>query len=298
MKKNRFVLPVFFLMALLALVPSMSFAAAREKIVIAVGQFSDTSGKSLSAAATDYVTSTFIKLKYFRVLERSRIDQVMREIAHSQTGFVDESAAAQVGKQLGAKAIVLGSVTAAKYSLEKGQCVTYDSKGNQVKVTCFTANASVTLNVRMVDVETSEVLFSETLGGSTSETYQGGSQPASETAMLDKALQGAAYKIYPHIQKAFPLVGTVVKKEDQWIWIDLGSDWGMNKGRGLIFYKEKGKEIRHPKTGEIVGYEREQVGEDHVSEVMETMCKAKVQKKEAERIEVGDTVVVKPQIFY
>ena len=299
MKKSGLVVAVLLVIAMLVGVYSVASAeAAREKIVVAVGQFADNSGKNLGASATDYVTNTFIQLKYFKVLERSRIDQVMREIAHQQTGFVNESTAAKVGEQLGAKAIVLGSVTAPRYSLEKQQCSDFDNKGNMIKVPCLVANASVTLNVRMVNVETSEVFFSENLQGSTSETYKGTIQPASEASMLDKALQNAAHQVYPHIQKAFPLVGTVLKKEGQWIWVDLGSDWGVGKGRGLIFYKEKGKEIRHPKTGEIVGYEREEIAADHVSEVMEGMCKVKVQKKEAERIEVGDIVVAKPQIFY
>ena len=76
-------------------------AMAREKTIVAVATFADETGKNVAGKATDAVTNTFVKLKYFNMVERNRIDQVMKEIAHQQTGYVDENTAIEVGKMLG-----------------------------------------------------------------------------------------------------------------------------------------------------------------------------------------------------
>jgi len=295
MRRNGITIAGFILMAMaVAVLSTASPAIARDKIIVAVGTFADESGKNLGAKASDAITNTFVKLKYFTIVERNRIDQVMREIAHQQTGFVDESTAIEIGKQLGAKVLVVGAVTSAGYNIEKTKYK--DSQG--IKRVVFNAHGKVGLNLRMVDVETGQVVFSQTINGTAvSDSFKRGSTPPSQSVMFDKAIQNAAHSFYGPIQKSFPLIGTVVKKDGKWIWIDFGSDWGVAWKRGLIFYRGGGA-IRHPKTGEIIGYDREEVARDSVAEVMESMCKAKVSKKEAQKIKIGDTVIAKPEIFY
>jgi len=290
---------VFFAVgaAVLMFSPSPAFAK-RKKISVAVAKFADSSGKNLGDTATDYTTNTFIKLKYFKILERSRISQVMQELAHQQTGLVDENTAIEVGKQLGAKVIVVGNVSGAGYEIKRETCVVFDSKGNRRTVPCQVATATVTLTVRMVNVETGEVIFSDTLNGSESETYKGRDRPASPASMINKALQKAAYHLYRPIQKAFPLEGKVIKKDGKVILVSIGSDWGIAKGRGVKIYSTKGAELRDPDTGEVIGYERTLVAKDHVGQVFPTHCQLKLSKKEAAKVQVGDIVVFKPEIFY
>lgn len=87
----------------------------------------------------------------------------------------------------------------------------------------------------------------------------------------------------------------MVQKEGQLIYIDLGSDFGVKKLRSATFYKDKGKEIKNNKTGEVIGYERTEIAKDHVSEVMPTMCKVKLSKKDAEAVSEGDMAEFKPE---
>jgi len=266
---------------------------AREKTTVAVGTFADETDRNLSGKATDAVADRFVKLKYFRVLERSRIDQVMKEIAHQQTGLVNDSAVARIGEQLGAQVMVVGSVTGAGYNVERNQWK--DSDGN-VHVN-LTAKANVSMSLRMVDVETGEVVFGRTLVGSASDTVRAGSQPKPADVLLAAAIQNAVRSLHRPIQKEFPLVGYVLKKEGKLIWVDFGSESGIEKGRGVIIYRV-GEPLRHPKTGKIIAREKKEIAKDQVSKVGDGYCVINVSKKEAERVRVGDEVHAKPEWFY
>lgn len=290
------------LTALLVAGLNVAQAATTEKIKVSIATFGDQTGKGLGVKATDYVTEMFTRLKYFNVLESGRLDQIMKEMARQQTDLVDQSTAVNLGKQMGAQMIVVGNVNMADYGVEKQNCVkvAVDSNGKtyNYNAICASATAIAKMNVRMVKVETGEIVFSDVLTGSYSQDYDPAGPPPSGPGMIDIALAKASRDLYKPIQMAFPLEGIVLKKEGQIIYVDLGSDWGIQKGRGMIIYKGKGKEIRHPVSGEVVGYEREEVAKDQASDVMPTMCKMKVSKKEADRIEVGDPVQAKLELWY
>lgn len=58
----------------------------------------------------DMCVDEMFRSKRFRIVERSRIDAVLKEIGLSQAGVIDESRAGDIGKQLGAELILVGSV--------------------------------------------------------------------------------------------------------------------------------------------------------------------------------------------
>jgi hypothetical protein len=293
-KRSKRLGAIFFAILLMAGWDA-SQGATMKKIKVAVASFGDQSGKGLGSSATDYVTSNFVDLKYFTVLERSRLDQVMKEVARQQTDLVDESTAVNLGKQIGAQVVVVGNVSSASYQVGQQACKLIDPDGEQYQGTCPASSADATINIRMVNVETGEVIFSDILKGSETKSYNPGEQYAPEGSQINVALRKAAVQLYGAIQHAFPLVGTVVQKKDQIIYVDLGSDFGISKGRKMTFYKEKGKQIKNAKTGEVLGYERTELGDGKVSEVMPTVCKVKVGKGEAEDISEGDAVIAKPE---
>lgn len=292
MKRSATGFWVIAVVAVMATLLTSMPAAAREKIVVGVASFSDESGKNLGGKATDAVINTFVELKYFRVVERNRIDQIMKEVAHQQTGMVDAAKAVEVGKQLGAQAMVVGSVSGAGYNIVKNEWK--DDKGN-IHVS-YTAKGTVSLNVRIVDVETGEVIFAETITGNASDTVSAGSQPQGEGVLIDKAVLNAARLIFGPIQKKFPLTGYVLKVEGQEVWVDFGTSWGVGKARKVSIYRE-GEPIVHPKTGKVIGRNRQQIAVDHVSEAQEDMCKVKLSKKEAAAVKVGDMVEAEPQFW-
>ena len=60
---------------------------------------------------TEVLTTSFVKSEAFRIIEREQLHTVLKEIELSQSGIIDTSNAAKVGKMVGANAVVVGSVT-------------------------------------------------------------------------------------------------------------------------------------------------------------------------------------------
>jgi TolB-like protein len=96
------------------------------------GEYQEKLG-ALGKGLADFFAFDFGKISSFTVVERDKIEFIMKEIELQKSGAVDKAAAVQVGKILGAKFMVFGSITQLDYS-----------------------NARMV--VRVVSVETSEIV--------------------------------------------------------------------------------------------------------------------------------------------
>jgi TolB-like protein len=74
------------------------------------GEFQEKLG-SLGKGLADFFAYDFAKISSFTVLERDKIEFIMKEIELQKSDAVDRAAAVQVGKILGAKYMVFGSIT-------------------------------------------------------------------------------------------------------------------------------------------------------------------------------------------
>lgn len=92
--------------------------------------------KGLSAMLTTDLKNSSASLQ---LIERDKIQALLKEIALSQSGSVDQSTAVKAGKILGAQSIVFGS---------------FMVLGNQVR-----------MDARIIKVETSEVIMAESIVG-------------------------------------------------------------------------------------------------------------------------------------
>jgi len=127
-------------------------------------------------AVTNRLTAKLFEGRYFTILERQRIDALINEMGLAEIGIVDPSEAAQLGKALGAEAIVFGSVDGYVVEDSRGrQKVTkYRKTGRKVKgifgwmvdetepyevILPYTMRqARVAVTFKMVNVETTELL--------------------------------------------------------------------------------------------------------------------------------------------
>ena len=96
------------------------------------GEYQEKLG-ALGKGLADFFAFDFGKISSFTVVERDKIEFIMKEIELQKSGAVDRAAAVQVGKILGAKYMVFGSITQIDYK-----------------------NARMV--VRVVSVETSEIV--------------------------------------------------------------------------------------------------------------------------------------------
>jgi TolB-like protein len=85
-----------------------------EKIKIAVIEFQSLNEEAkkdnLGKIVSEILTTSFVNSESFKIIEREQLQKVTKEFELGQTGIIDSSSAKQIGKILGADAIVTGSV--------------------------------------------------------------------------------------------------------------------------------------------------------------------------------------------
>ncbi|HNW59419.1 MAG TPA: CsgG/HfaB family protein [bacterium] len=100
----------------------------------------------------------------FVVVERQRMEQLLEEMKLGQSGLIDESQAAQVGKLLGVDAILTGQVNAAVNDAwgSETRTTTKGTGKNKVEekkeVWCNKRVATVSATIRLVQVETGQLI--------------------------------------------------------------------------------------------------------------------------------------------
>ena len=75
-----------------------------------IGEYQEKLG-SLAKGLADFFEHDFSKISTLRVVERDKIDFILKEIELQQSGAVDVATAVKVGKILGAQLMVFGSIT-------------------------------------------------------------------------------------------------------------------------------------------------------------------------------------------
>ncbi len=85
-----------------------------EKIKVAVIEFQSLNEEAqkdnLGKIVSEILTTSFVNSESFKIIEREQLQKVTKEFELSQTGIIDTSSAKQIGKVLGADAIVTGAV--------------------------------------------------------------------------------------------------------------------------------------------------------------------------------------------
>jgi curli biogenesis system outer membrane secretion channel CsgG len=104
---------------------------------------------------SDILVNKLVDGGNYSVIERTKIQEILREQNLGATDRIDANSAAKIGRLLGVQSIIIGSVT--NFNVEK------DTSGISVpffgSVGGGKTTASVKLNVRVVDTSTGEIMF-------------------------------------------------------------------------------------------------------------------------------------------
>ena len=134
-----------------------------QKVRVAVMNFENHSqwhywGDRLGEAAADELVTQLFKTGKFSVVEREQINTILAEQDFGQSGRVNPTQAAEIGKILGVQVIVMGSIT--KFSI--------DRKGGRIAgFGASYSEAETNLDVRLINVNTAEILFADESEGKT-----------------------------------------------------------------------------------------------------------------------------------
>ncbi|MFH1074255.1 MAG: GNA1162 family protein [Candidatus Firestonebacteria bacterium] len=96
--------------------------------------------------------------KGFKIVERSKINSILGEQQLYSANKIDEATIKKVGKILGVDAILTGSVI--KYIEDKNTVIYYNDKEGNPASQSYLQLAEVSVNARLFDVETGEVVWS------------------------------------------------------------------------------------------------------------------------------------------
>ncbi len=270
----------------LVLVPSTSFAQA--KVRIAVWEFDNNAEHSwwfydkLGPAARNQIDNAFgndqALNNKFSMIERAKLDLVMKEQGLGAAGALDPQSAAKIGRVLGIKYIVTGGIDKFAINNTRGAIGRLGVGGNMVQ-------AEATISLRFIDTTTAERVVSVSADG---EVKKGGGfvrgtslsrdaewgiaseavEKASQAVVAKLVSGGYLAKIGPGTGAASGLEGMVAKVDGTQAYINIGSSSGVKVGDKFTVFSV-GDAIVDPATGMSLGATEKQTGAATVTEVNE-----------------------------
>ncbi|MBS1818360.1 MAG: hypothetical protein JSU08_10550 [Acidobacteria bacterium] len=213
----------------------------------------------------------------FSIIERDKLNLIMKEQGLGASGALDPQTAAKVGKILGVKYILVGGIDKFSINNTRGAVAKFGGVGGNM----VTANAVI--NIRVIDTTTAERIVSLSGEGDVRKGggfFKGNSLSrdaewgiAGET--LQKATKATVEKLVTgdYLSRigaaATPvggLEGKVIKIEGNRAWINLGSNAGLKVGDKFAFFNV-GDALIDPDTGAKLGADEKQTGTGSVVEV-------------------------------
>lgn len=237
-------------------------------------------GWRVGHGASDILTTELAKTGKFSVMERDKLASVMKEQDMGASGRFDPSTAARIGKIIGVEYIITGAVT------EYGQSAS-GGGGGGVHVGKKGYHASV--DVRMVDATTGEIVFADTASASKASLDIrafgfGGGESFNEkkaSAVMREAIKEIAAKITskPLTPSGKPAAisgpALVADVDGETITLNMGSNAGLKVGQ-TVTISRKGKVIKDPKTGKVLKIKYKKIGTIKLTGVEESYSEGKI----------------------
>jgi curli biogenesis system outer membrane secretion channel CsgG len=216
----------------------------------------------LGESITEAVASAIVEMGGAKVLTRQDLDKILQEQKFQQSGLVDDKTAVQIGKLSGAKYIITGSINNVEIKwvdledLKKGAQKYLGVAGSLLAIGAATQegwNISTDMTIKVIDVETGEVVFSKQVSG----RKVIGKVPNPNYDTIIGGVKGAAKNAVESSKEAlaefFAVKGYIVQlrtnpsKEERYALINLGSKFGVKPGQEFFIYEFQ--EVHDPISG-------------------------------------------------
>ena len=270
---------ILFIFISLTVCPSV-WAEAKKTVGIVEFE-NNTNVQGLGSFVLDMLVVELPKNPKFTVVERIKLDQVLKEQwigAHQ--GMVNQKTAARTGKLNGVDYLIIGSVTNAQ--------VEYINNLFSIK-----QRGKVTVTYRLVDANTGIIYLAGMTEGEASKSVTAGygyGRSDYSYQLLTDAAQKAALELTKRIHQLTaqpPLEGYVAQLTGRQVYIDLGQKHNVQAGQVFRVYRE-GNAVYHPVTGALLGLEKNNIATIQVESVDTNMSRCVI--KAGGAIEVGDKV--------
>ena len=257
----------------------VSFSEAEEQDVIRIGiakfqSRADGVSEQQAAAVGDIFARMLTNSKYILITERDRMDAIAAEYKLSSSGMLDARTAVEVGKILGCQYVLLGSVT----NLSK--------KEDSTNVLIFkktVVEALATIDVRIINVKTSEVVLSLSETGTASQSGSSASfygldsnkinLSGVEAGAISEATSRLGFKVREALTGDYAQVLAVGGRD---VTLNVGKTSGVNNGDYWRVYVD-GEEIRNI-DGTSLGRRMHNIALIKISDVQNDFSVARVPK--------------------
>jgi curli biogenesis system outer membrane secretion channel CsgG len=249
---------------------------------------------------TEMLTTALTKTEKFIVLERAALEKVTGEQDLGAGGRVNAETAPQIGKIIGAQAIITGDITEFSYAQSGmgGKLNVLHGFGAKLD----RVNAQVAVDIRVVDAVTGQVITSHrsqgkaSMSGVSADLIRGDQSfavAAAENTPLGKATRQALEGVVNAIVTGMKNVrwsGKVIDVRGGLLYINAGSALGLQTGLELDVYRQ-GEALVDPETGQHLGAPDVKIGSVVVQSVQPKYSVAKINS--GQQIKRGDIVRAK-----
>ena len=278
----------FFSAAVVAMlvVCAPASAAAQAKIRVAIWNFDNNSERTwwffndMGGAARNRIDTAFsdneLLSSKFTVVERERLDMIMKEQGLGASGAVDAQTAAKIGKILGVRYIITGGID--KFAMNT-------TRGGAMGIGGSSTKADATISVRFVDATTAERVVSVSADGTVRKGggfIRGASlSRENEWGIASEAIEAAAKAVVEKLTTGGALAKVsdaaasgggvdmrVIKVDGARAYINVGRTSGIKVGDKFTIFRP-GDELIDPVTKMSLGSTEKQVGTGVVAEVQD-----------------------------
>jgi curli biogenesis system outer membrane secretion channel CsgG len=269
----------------------------------------------IGKGVADLIVTDLVNDGTYSVIERKKLDTILQEQNFSNSDRANPASAARIGKVLGVNAIIVGSITqfgTEDKSLNVGGVVSRIGGFGAGRVGTKEGKASVTIDARLVDVNTGEILAVASgkgtskrsglllggAGGGGGGAGGGGIDMGSsnfQDTVLGEATRAAVEDLTSQLVEqagkvqatSVSIDGLVADATADTIIINVGKNAGVAVGMKLTVERVT-REVKDPASGKVLRKITSPVGEIEVTEADDVSAVAKVISGQG--FKVGDVV--------
>lgn len=234
---------------------------------------SETAKRSVNAKVSESVASAveaqLVEMGGAKLYSRADMEKVMKEQRFQQSGLANEETLVELGKLAGVKYIITGAINNVKQkyvakmettdSVDTGNDTmnTLQTLGNLAIIASNVALSGMTieteLNVKIIDVETGEMVFAKNVSGTTSIGDFPNPNFDQLVGGLKTSAQEALRSASADLSKYFKVRGYVVKlksnPDGRIALVNIGDSMGVKEGQEFFVYSFE--ETEDPMSGKV-----------------------------------------------
>jgi curli biogenesis system outer membrane secretion channel CsgG len=257
-------------------------------------------GQGASKGISDLIVNQLVNSGSYRVIERSKVQAIMREQDLGEAGRVDAGTAAKLGKLLGVEAVLVGSITQFAVD-EKASGFNF---GGLFGNSRHKSTANVQLSARLIDTSTGEIIATAQGKGDADQSsgsmqilgIGGGNAVSNNDSLLANAAEKAVTQLIVTVVDSAAKLSAYTGSGLEAVIADIGGGQvTINKGAiagfstGMKISVERvTKQVKDPSTGKVLRKVSSSIGRLELVEVTRDYAVGRVVAGSG--FKVGDSV--------